>query len=222
MKSDEFIREVDEELQQEKLAELWKRYGNLVAAVVLVVVGGTAGYVAWQNWSKSQREAEAARYLRAAAIGQSLPPAETAKALESFAATATDGFRTVARMKAADASLTSGDKAAAVAALEKVGADGSADPLLREAAKIMAIGQQLGTLDPAAAIAALEPHAAAGAPWRHYARQLLAAAHLQKGDKAAARKVLEQLTSDGEAPLSAQKRAQELIDSFDDSRGAPP
>ena len=221
MKSDEFIREVDEELQQEKLAELWKRYGNLVLAVLVVFVGGTAAWVGWQHWTVRQNEAEAARFIAAASIMEPPPPAEAARALQSFAADASPGFRALALLKAAAANATAEERAAAVTDLEKVALDPKADPLLRDAARIMALGQQLDSIDAGKAVDELKPLAVAGAPWRHYARQLLAAAYLKGGNKAEAKVVLEQIIGDGEAPPTAQRRAKELLDSLDESRGAP-
>ena len=38
MKSEEFIREVDEELRRDRIAMLWRRYGSVVLAVAVLIV----------------------------------------------------------------------------------------------------------------------------------------------------------------------------------------
>ena len=46
MSDDSFIREVNEELRQDQLHNLWKRYGALAIAAAVVVVLAAA---AWQG-----------------------------------------------------------------------------------------------------------------------------------------------------------------------------
>ena len=73
MKSEEFIREVDEELRRDRIAMLWRRYGSVVLAVAVLIVLGTAGKVGWDQWRHRQGAAEAMRFVaaeRALAAGQ--------------------------------------------------------------------------------------------------------------------------------------------------------
>ena len=58
--SDEFIREVDEAVRQDRWLTLWKHYGNYVVAAAAVVVIVVAGGVGWQAWQESQRQEVAA------------------------------------------------------------------------------------------------------------------------------------------------------------------
>ena len=46
MTDESLIREVDEEVRLEQYQQLWKRYGNLLIAVSLIVVLSVAGFKA--------------------------------------------------------------------------------------------------------------------------------------------------------------------------------
>jgi hypothetical protein len=217
LKSDEFIREVDEELQREKLGDLWKRYGGLVIGAAVAVVLATAGWVGWQRWQDHRRGQEAERFAQRELAALSGAPAEAAAGLLDFAREASPGFAAVARLHAAALAGRAADPAGALAALDAVAADPAADPLLRDAARLLAASRRLEVEDPGALVAGLQPLAADGAPWRHAARQLLAAAQLRAGARQEAVATLRRLVDDAEAPAGLRGRAAELLEAL----GAP-
>jgi len=213
LKSDEFIREVDEELQREKLAELAKRYGWIAVTAAVGLVLATAAWVGWQRWNEYRHNTEAERFAAAdGLIGPAGP--ETVSALLHFAREASPGFSALARLRAA---ARAEDDGVALEALEAVAADPAADPLLKDAARLMAAARRLDRDDPATVARSLEPLAGDGGPWRHVARQLLAAAQLKAGARDDAIASLRRLVEDGEAPPTLRSRAAELLDAL----GAP-
>ena len=65
MQSDGFIREVDEELQRERVARLWQRYGTIVVGAAVIVIAGTAGKVGWDAWQERQLTRQGAAFAAA-------------------------------------------------------------------------------------------------------------------------------------------------------------
>ena len=45
---DILLREIDEELKQENLQQLWKKYGTLIVGGALLLVAGVAGFQGWK------------------------------------------------------------------------------------------------------------------------------------------------------------------------------
>lgn len=213
MKSDEFIREVDEELQREKLAELAKRYGWIAVTAAVGLVLATAAWVGWQRWDEHRRNAEAERFASVEGLVAPAGP-ESVSALLDFAREASPGFAALARLRAAGRAE---DERAALEALDAVAADPKADPLLKDAARLMAAARRLDRDDPATVARSLEPLAGDGGPWRHVARQLLAAAQLKAGAREDAIASLRRIVEDAEAPATLRNRAAELLDAL----GAP-
>ncbi len=220
MKSDEFIREVEEELKQEKLIELWKRWGNWLIGGAVAVVLATAGWVAWQNWRESQRREEAERFAAVERLVVEGRDSEAVPALENFAREASHGFATVARLLAAAAAARTKDAATAASLLERVAEDAHADPLLRDAALVQLLARRIDSDEPGSLRERLKPLAADGNPWRHAARLLLAAVELRAGQREAAATTLERLLEDTAAPAGLRARAQELLDALGGAKRA--
>ena len=52
--SEEFIREVDEELQEEKYAKIWRKIGPYVISLAIGIVLFTSGVVFWNNYTEDK------------------------------------------------------------------------------------------------------------------------------------------------------------------------
>ena len=211
MASDGFIREVDEELQRDRMAQLWKRFGPIVVGVALVVILATTGKIGWDAWQARQSERQGAAFAAAqAALDRDDPTA----AAELFAGIASDhrgDVAAVARLREAEARLAGGDEAAALTLLDALAETSGIDPILREFAAVAAAQRRLGNADPAGLLAALEPHMAADAPFRHSAREAAALAAIEAGDEGAAVEILRQLQADASTPDAMRQRAEELL-----------
>ncbi|HEX6014193.1 MAG TPA: tetratricopeptide repeat protein [Geminicoccaceae bacterium] len=210
--SEEFIREVDEELRRDQLAKLWRRYGALVVALAVLVVAATAAKVGWDQWRQRHMAAEA---LRFAAAEQALAAGRDAEAAEQFAALAAEGdtgYAALARLKEAEAKLALKDEAGAVAALGRLAGEGAEDDLiLRDLGALLALQREIDQGDPAELARRLEPLAAGDSPWRHRARELQALVAIRAGELERARGILAELSRDVGVPPTQQRRAEELL-----------
>lgn len=209
MKSDEFIREVDEELQREKLARLWQQFGPwLIVAAVLVVLG-TAGKVGWETWRDSRLQARAQAFAEAerkAGTGSG----EAWEIWLAVAADASDGFASLARLRAAAALQQTGERERAAELLKSL-ASASDDGIVADLARLLAGQYRVEVEEPARLAAELEPLATAGRPFRHNARETMALAAMRADDRERARALLSDVADDATAPVSLQQRARELL-----------
>jgi len=211
VKSEEFIREVDEELRRDRFAMLWRRYGAFVLSVAVLIVVGTAAKVGWDQWRQRERVAEALRFAgaeRALAAGQG---AEAAQQFAALAAEGGTGFAALARLKEAEAKLGQKDEAGALTALDQLATTTGDDPILRDLATLLAVERRLDKADPAELTKTLEPLAAGDSPWRHQARELLALTAIRAGDLDKARSLLGDLSREVGVAPSQQRRAAELL-----------
>ncbi|MEO1089807.1 MAG: tetratricopeptide repeat protein [Pseudomonadota bacterium] len=210
---DAFIREVDEELRQDRATALWQRYGTYIIAAAVALVVGTAGWVGWHNLEE-RRQASDALAFDAALTEAGGDAATAATALDEVAADAHGGYDAVARLTAAQLHEAAGSPDAAVASLQALAGDGSAPDLYRELAQLLDILARMDTEAPDTLIAELRPLGAVG-PWRFTARELLAGALLRAGDRDEALEMLRDLETDPEAPQPLRIRARELVAALD-------
>lgn len=210
MKSDEFIREVEEELRQDRMKSLWDQYGLLVIGVALAIVLGTAGTVGWTYWQESQANAVARDYVAAAEQIRDGADGEAVAALQEFADGAAPGFASIARLRAAALSAAAEDQQQADALLAQV-VDGGADTVLVDLAKLSQASHDLADGDGQAAFDAVAGLAAGEGPFQSLAKELQAAAQLELGQTDAAIATLQELSGDPLLEDPQRRRVDELL-----------
>jgi hypothetical protein len=209
--SDEFIREVDEAVRQDRWLKLWKQYGAYVIGAALAVVVGSAAGVGWRAWQDSQRQAEAERYVAATDLLRQNRPAEAAEAFDALARDSDSGYAVLARLQAAQALGQAGDTAGKLNMLDQLAKDGAAASLYRELGELLAAQEQFGETNHDDLASQLEKLTAADSPWRYSALELSALAQLRAGDTEAARATLASLVDDPRTPPNLGRRAAELL-----------
>ena len=204
--------EVNEELRAERARQLLRRYGALMVAGAVLVVGAVAGWQGWRWYQARQDQSTAGLYLSAMNLGEGEAnrPAAIA-AFTALSAAAPDGYRTLARLREAALKADSGDLPGALSLWDQVAADGAADPLLRELASLLWAQHQIDKGDPALLEARLRPLASPDNPWRALAEEQLALLDLRQGKSEQAKSTFRRLAQDANAPNGVRGRASGLL-----------
>ncbi len=208
--------EVNEDLRAERARNLVIRYGGAIVGVVIAIVGAAVGWQAWNWWSAKQDAAAATSYLSVMAASDSATPAAIAArpaaiaVFDGLAGKAPDGYRVLAKFRAAALKADTGDLAGALALWDQIAADGAVDPLLRELASLLWAQHQIDHGDPAIVTARLQPLTAPGGRWRTMALEQLALLDLRQGKVDDARTNLRKLAEDIDAPAGVRGRASSL------------
>ncbi len=213
--------EINEDLRAERMRALARRYGWLVAIVVLAILGGTGGWQAWRWHQTHQDQAAATAYITAADAAASVPhdPAARKPAMEALLRLSTSGpigYRTLARMRAAALDADGGNQAQALALWDAVAADHDADPLLRDLANLQWAMHQVDHGDPALVGDRLKGLAMGDNPFASLAKEELALLDLRQGHGAAARATLTALAKDPMTTPDLRARAKGLLDQLGD------
>jgi len=208
--SDESLfREVDEDVRQEQYKKLWSRYGNLIVAGCALVIIAVAGYKGWEFWQVRQAEAAAETFFSAAKLAGSGKVEDAAKQFESIGH---DGFAMLARIREANALADQGKAAEAVKIYDAVAADAAVGPALRDLARVRAALALGDSASPADLEARLKGFDEASSPWRHTAREIMAAAFWRNKDYSATDKQVQAILADPETPQGIRQRATLLAD----------
>ena len=205
----ELFNEVDEEVRRDQLKKLWDQYSIYIVALALLIIAGVGGWRGYQ-YLEAKKAAEAgAAFDKAAELSEANKHAEAEAAFADLAAKAPWGYRMLARLRTA-AEVASRDKPAAAKMFDDIAADTSVGAPERDLARIRAAQLLLETTTYPNMLQRLEPATAAGATFRHTARELLALSAWRANDTTAARQWLDLIANDGESPPSLRSRAEAL------------
>ncbi|SNB64221.1 hypothetical protein SAMN07250955_10452 [Arboricoccus pini] len=221
LQAEELYREVDEELQREKLLSLWRRYGKLAIAIIVIALLAVGGYFGWRYYQ--QRQARAAAFAYAAAQ-ETLQKGDAKQAGQDFAglASGSGGYAALASLRLAQVRLGADDTNGAITILDQLADNGSADPIFRAVAALSSVSLQIDAGDPATLRARLQKLIDAGGPWRFNAREMQALLDIRTGNLKAAEESFDALSSDADAPQDLQSRAAELRDALSAKLKAEP
>lgn len=215
-KTDEaFLREVDEELRRDQMARIWRRYGLLLLALVVI---GLAAFGGWLWWKAEREKAAgiAGEQLVAAFTALSeARPAEADAKLKPLAEGDHAGYRALAQLTLAARKLESGDAKAASAAYMEVASDTSVAQPLRDVALIRATAASYDTLPPKTVIDRLAPLAAPGSAWYGTAGEMTAIAWMKLNQPQKAAAIFGQIAKDNQVPASLRARAVRISGALD-------
>jgi hypothetical protein len=210
--SDESLfREVDEEVRRQKIQDLWKRWGNLILAVSLAVIVVVAGYKGWQYWELKRSEQAAQEYFMALNLASQGKTDEALKTYAKLSASGHGGYGLLARMNSAAELAAADKKDEAIKIYDQIATNASADPNLRNTARIRASLLLVDTAGRDEIVKRVSDLAKPDNAWRNEAREVLALAAFRAKDYSEADRLLNEIIIDEETPPNLRQRAQVMI-----------
>ncbi len=205
----ELFDEVDEDVRRDQLKKLWEQYSIYIIALALLIIASVGGWRGYQ-YLEAKKAAEAgAAFDKAVELSEANKHTEAEAAFADLAAKAPSGYRVLARLRMA-AEVASRDPAAAAKLFDEIATDRSVGTAEQDLARVRAAQLLLETTTYPNMKERLEASAAAGATFRHTARELLALSAWRANDAAATRQWLDLIANDGETPPSLRSRAEAL------------
>ncbi|TCS61009.1 tetratricopeptide repeat protein [Varunaivibrio sulfuroxidans] len=208
------FREINDELRQDSIAKIWKRYGAYILGVTIAIIIGVAGYQGWKTYDTHHREKYGERLHAAFTLAAQGKIDAAVTDLNALAKKAGGGYAMIARFKEAALLLEKKDASGAIAIYDALSANASLDPLYRDIAAIESAQASISLpgaeAHADAVIKRLQPIEAADNPLRFSAQEVSAAYYLKKGDRKKAHDLFNAIATDASAPQSLRTRAGEL------------
>lgn len=205
-----FLREVDDALREDEAARLFRNYGLLIGTVIVAVLAGLAGWMAWTNHVEGEagRKAEALTVALDQVEAGRYDPAKTS--LEAVAGQGGPGYTAAARLIEGGVALDRKQNAEAVKTFAAVAADPQAPQAYRDLATIREVAAKFDTLPPQQVIDRLKPLAVPGGVWFGSAGEMVGVAELKLGQKAQAGALFAAIAKDTGVPATLRRRSSQL------------
>jgi hypothetical protein len=207
MSDDSFIREVNEEIRQERARLIWERFGPIAIVIAILIVLGTAAFVAYEYWAERQASNSGDQFLQALTLANSGKSDDALAALKTLETDGYGAYPVLARMRAATVLADKGDFDGAVKAFDEVAADKAIPAVLRDMARLRAAYLLVDHGSYADVAKRAEDLTADTNPLRSSAREALGLAAWKEGKADDALKLFTQISSDDGAPRNARERA---------------
>jgi len=205
----DIFHEVDEEVRREQLKKLWDRYSIYLVALAVLIVAAIGAWRGYEYWVAKRAAAAGAAFEAAGVLSEQGKYTEAEAAFAKVAADAPQGYRVLARMRAASA-LAQVKPADAIKAYDELSADASIGTTWQDLAAIRAGLLLVDTASLADMRRRLDPLAEPTRSFRHTARELLALSAWRNHDFAAVRRYLDMIATDADSPIGTRARADVL------------
>ena len=209
--NDSLLREVEEELRRERMEKLWQRYNGLIIAGVALIILGVAGYKYLETRRIAAEETAGAEYTAAQDLSDDKKKTEAEEAFKKIADSGSYGYAALAKLQLAGALAKDGKTDEAVAAFDSLANASGSDNLLKSFAQLQAASLRMPDADYAEMQNRLTPLAGDDAPFSQSARELLGIAAYRAKKYDEARKYLEPLLIDPNAPQALQDRVKVVL-----------
>ena len=153
----EFELEVDEEIQQERLTQFWKKYSWLIYGVVVLILAGVIGFESYTTWRTKTRLKESDLYEKSVILVNNEHLERAMTGFEELANNGKTGYRVLAQLELADIQMKSGEKEKAVNLLKMAVQDTSASDPLHQVAILSFVSYQLEDGNPDELLSVLQP-----------------------------------------------------------------
>ncbi len=208
--SEEFIKEVDEDIKEEKRVKLWKKLIPYVISFSLTIILLTSGFVFWENYTKNSNQTLGDDFTAAVDLAKENDTDAALLALDRIVDKGSDGYATIAKMKKASLLIDKGllDEGLSIYLdLERNAVDQS----FRDIATILYVLNSMDSNDPETLLKKIEPLENSQV-WQSSALELKAFIFLKNNNKKLAKEAFKSILSLKTSPSSLSTRARNMIE----------
>ncbi len=212
--SEEFVREVDEDIKEEERIKLWKKVFPYVVSVSLGIIIFTSGYVFWNNYTESLNQQLGDDFTAAVQLANEEDLDASILALNRIVDEGSDGYVTLAKMKKASLLIQRGELELGLNIyldLERNAVDQS----FRDIASILYVLNSMDTKDPKALLEKINKLESSQI-WRSSALEMKAFLKLKQNKIEEAIKIFEGILNLPSTPSSLATRAKNMVDYLKD------
>lgn len=209
---DAFIQEVNEELKNDRMKDIWEKYGLYIVIFVVVVLTATVSFESLRNWHTKKHQNISDRYAIAMAMQNQGKFEQSIKALESIAQDGSSNlYGDIAQIQIANILFEQNKPEQAVQTLERFLNDSGENQQLHDMATIKLASYKLDKAPVAEIEGLLNPLVEANGNWTSIAQEMLAMLAIREKDLAKSRELYAQIVNNPTTPDGLKSRAQDML-----------
>lgn len=215
---DAFIREIDEELKNEKLKKIWDKYGLFIILFVVVVISATVSFETFRSWNEKRNQEFSDTYAYALNLQNQGRYAEAMETLEKLQKSKKAVYSNIAEIQMANILMEQNKVEEAIAILENVVATKDFNPQMKQIAIIKLASYKLDYAPSQEIQDMLAPLVSENGVWTNIAKELLAMLAVRENDFERAKSLYQEISVAGNTPDSLKARAQDMLNVIEESQ----
>lgn len=208
--ADSFFREVSEELHNDNMKALWKKYGVHIVAGVIIVLTIAVSFETIKHWKERANQNWSDAFAYAQMLQNQGKFEESIIQLQSIAAKGNDIYADEAAIKIANILFEQGKNDEAVKALEEFIAKANNEQL-RNASIMKLATYKIDTLSTADLRTLLHPVLEPDSAWINEANELIALSYLKHNNTQEATKIYQDMAARNDLNDNLRARVQNMI-----------
>jgi hypothetical protein len=215
-----FLREVDDDLRRDQMTGFAKRWGKIVAIVVVVGLIALAAFLYWQHRRDQQAAEQGEQFIGVLDdVGVGRATANDPR-LAAMAQSSQVGYRAMALLTQANLDART-NVAGAAKRFNAIAQDASLPQPVRDLAMVRATTLDFDRLPPAEVVARMKGLAQAGGPWFGSAGELTGLAYLKMNRPDLAGPLFARIAADDKVPGPLRGRAASMASALGQTVAAP-
>lgn len=214
---DAFIREIDEELKNEKMKKLWDKYGLLIILLVVAAVSAAVSFETFKSWNEKRNQEFSNTYAYALNLQNQGRYAEAMDILSHLQKAKRGVYSDIAEIQMSNILLEQGKPEEAIAILENVVADKDFNPQMKDVATIKLASYKLDYAPTEELENMLNPFIENTNTWTNIAKELLAMLAVREGDFLKAKELYQEISVAENTPEALKTRAQDMLNVLDEA-----
>lgn len=178
--------ELEEDLKEQKIFDLWRKWGNLIIGAALLVILGAAGVPIWKHYHNSVKVDEAARYENALVLSQKGQLEESQKIFEELSKNGKTGYAQLSSLRLAAYDQKSERIDNVLKTYQDLDLKNPSNLSFSGLSKVLAGYAGINSSQASVLAAQFTSLASEGNPWQGLSLELQGLYALQKGDRSKA------------------------------------
>ncbi len=208
---DAFIREIDEEIKNDKIKKLWDQYGLFIVLFVIAAVSIAVSYETFKSWNEKRKQQYSNSYAYALSLQNQGRYAESLDVLEQMKKADNGVYSDVAQIQIANILIDQGKTDEAVKLLEEIVAKKSFNKQMRDVAAIKLASYKLDTAPSDEVKKLLTPYTESENSWTNIAKELLAMLAVRDANFNEAKALYKEISTSSSATESLKSRAKDML-----------
>ncbi|MDD4557199.1 MAG: tetratricopeptide repeat protein [Alphaproteobacteria bacterium] len=213
---EKLLREVEQDLKNDRLVAFWKQYGLYLVIFVVLVLSFAVSFETFKVWHREKNQTWSDTYAYALNLQIQGKYDESLKVLNDIVKNNHDIYVDLAKVQISNVLLEQGKGDEATAALEEIISDKNMNSKMRDVSIIKLASYKLDTAPKEEIVALLSPLATTSNSWTNVAKELLAMLEVREGNLAEARKIYTEILESSDLSESLRVRVQDMLSVLND------